>query len=163
MINEEAIVRILPVNRIGEIIHFQLQLPNDTKRIIGLEYGATGQNGVPFPGPADIFGPEGDPSFAVSANKLIGKLGLQNPGSENVFYQGDLIEWRNVHLQEGIASVAWQPSSWSHSRKREEVSLNVEGNTSFIEGIFQDSWGKNEYESLSYNLHLYLWIEKCKP
>lgn len=162
MMNEEAIVRILQVNRIGEIIHFQVQLPNDTKRIIGLEYGTTGQNGVflgspEFPPVAEV-----QPSFRVYANKVIGKISLQNPGSENVFYQGNLIEDRNAELHEGTASTLWQTTSWIHARKREEVSLNVEGNTSFIEGFFQNSWGKNEYESLSYSLHLYLWIEKCK-
>jgi hypothetical protein len=162
MINEEAIVQILSVNRIGEIIHFQVQLPTDTKRIIGLEYGVTGQNGVPLADPEPPPVAEGQPSFRLYANKVIGKISLQNPGSENVFYQGNLIEDRNAELHEGTASTLWQPASWTHSRKREEVSLNVEGNTSFIEGFFQDSWGTNEYESLAYKLHLYLWIEKCK-
>lgn len=162
MMNEEAIVQTLSIGRIGEIIHFQVQLPNDTKRIIALEHGTTGQNGVFLASPEFPPVAEVQPSFRVYANKVIGKISLQNPGSENVFYQGNLIEDRNAELHEGTASTLWQTTSWTHSRKREEVSLNVEGNTSFIEGFFQDSWGKNEYESLSYNLHLYLWIEKCK-
>ncbi len=156
-------MQTLAVSRIGERIYFQVQLPYDTKRIIGLEYGATNQIGVPLPGPSFAFGPEGDTSLKVSRNKVIGKISLQNAGSEHLFYQGDLIENRNKHLGEGIISVLWQPSIWTHSRKREELQLNVESNTSFVEGFFQDSWGAGEYESLAYILHLYLWIEKCKP
>ncbi|MBS1577392.1 MAG: hypothetical protein JST09_18995 [Bacteroidetes bacterium] len=163
MIKEEAIVQTLSGNRIGEIKDVQIQLPNDTKSIIGLEYGAIGFSGVPLPNPFREVGPEEtDPSFIISANKVIGKLSLQSAGNESLFYQGNLIEDRNAYLNEGIATVLWQPAQWSHSRKREELAFNIESNASFIEGFFQDSWGKDEYESLSYSLHLYLWIEKCK-
>ncbi len=162
MIKEEVIVQKLAISRIGERVYFQIELPYDTKRIIGLEYGVKGLNGVLLEDPLEpvinIM-----PSFKVFLNKVIGKLSLQVPGRENLFFQGDLSEERNIATNEAIASVVWQPEVWTYCRKREEISLSVESNTSFIEGLFEDSYGVNEYETLFYQLHLYLWIEKCEP
>jgi len=97
----------------------------------------------------------------VQPNKSIGRLSLQSPGSESVFFENTLLDNRNQVLNEGISSISLQPFEWTHSRKREEISFSVDNNTRFIEGFFQDSFGVDEYESLQYNLHLYLWIEKC--
>jgi hypothetical protein len=124
------------------------------------DYGVTQFDGVPLVNPFREDAGDG-PLLMVFPNKVIGKLSLHNAGNESLFYQGDLIENRNSLLHEQIVAALWQPGEWVYARKREEINMNVGGNTDFIEGLFQDSWGVNEYESLSYKLHLYFWIEKC--
>lgn len=165
MIKEEVIVHILHIRRIGTRFHFQISLPHDTLKIIGIEYGVLKVEGVSLSSTNSwgIGGNEIDMYMRVQSNKLIGKLSLQNPGFENIFFQGDLIENRNWVLNEGINSTAFSPFEWTHCRKKEEISLCVDSNTRFIEGYFQDSFGTGEYETLGYDLHLYLWIEKCNP
>jgi len=156
MIKEEVIVILLPVSRIGQRVYFQKNLPADTKRIIGLEYGITlidgGLSILPLPAATE---------FDIVPDKIIGRLTLQVAGKEGIFFRGDLMEDRNFYLGESATLATWQPAPWSHGGAKLEMELGVYGKASFIEGIFCDSYGVNEYETLSYQLHLYLWIEKC--
>ncbi|MEP7374722.1 MAG: hypothetical protein ABI675_15105 [Chitinophagaceae bacterium] len=156
MIREEAIVILLPVSRIGEKVYFQKSLPGDTRRIIGLEYGVTAVSGDAIALPVVTPSP-----FQVIADKIIGRLTLQIPGREGIFFRGDLMEERNFHVNDGLTDITWTAQVWSHGGNKEEIELSVDSNTDFIEGFFSDSYGKDEFESLTYQLHLYLWIEKC--
>ena len=161
MMREEAISVTFDITRIGQKVYFQKILPRDTKRIIGLEYGAIQEYGEPLPVVPPVFG-GADPFLQVKASKVIGKLNMQVAGRENCFLQCDLAENRNGHFGESVAAVLWQPKLWTHGRKREEINLAVNSDMTLVEGFFQDTWGVDEYEILEYKLCLYLWIEKCK-
>ena len=161
MMKEEVIVKSLRINRIGESQYFQITVPRDVKRIIGLEYGAIEKDGVLRPSPFRTFeAGEDNISLSIFPNTMIGRLVLRTAGCEGVFYQDDLIEDSNTHFGEVIAPVLWEPKRWTHGRKRHHIEFSIEENN-VIYGFFQDSWGSNEYETFSYKLNLYLWIEKC--
>ena len=160
MTREEVIVHRLFIERAGQVTAFQVRLPKDTSRIIGLEYNARKIYGEP----EDIIIHEGGAytggaSFVVKSNKTIGQLSLGNFNCAGLFYQGDLIENRNAAHLEGIASLQYTASPWIQSTKREEICFCVTGHT--IEALFKDSYGAGEYDYLEYELSLYFWIEKC--
>lgn len=157
MIKQEVIAKSLTISRIGEKHHFQMPLPRDAVRIIGVEYGTSEKYGVPVPSPYQIV----ESSMPVHLNKVIGRLTLKAAGCEGIFYQGDLVEDRNIEFGETVAHVIWDPLPWSHGRKRHEIEINISENR-MVQGFFQDCWGADEYESLSYKMNLYLWIEKCE-
>ncbi len=141
----------------GQRYCFQITIPPDAKRIIGIEYGATQKDGdviaaLPEPGAGD--------SLIIFQNRIIGRLVLRSAGCSGVFFQSDLVEDRNIHFGEITAPLIWQPQPWSHGSNRYETQLSVQENT-IVHGIFTDSWGIGEYEWLNYKLNLYLWIEKC--
>ncbi len=161
MIKEQAIVHTLTVKRIGEKTAFQLRLPADTKRLIGLEYWALKTQGELLPNPAlrRVVPPQQDNILHMRANKMIGKLNLQNNGCAGLFYQGILKEYRNIGFQEYVSSVLFTAADWIQSTKRYEINWNVSGG--LVEGLFEDSYGLNEYSTLEYELNLYFWIEKC--
>jgi hypothetical protein len=48
MIKEQVIIKSIEINRPGEIIHFQIKLPSNAKRIIGVEIGGQKLNEVSF-------------------------------------------------------------------------------------------------------------------
>ncbi len=165
MMTEEVIIKKLWIEKIGQLVQFQIQLPKDAKRIIGFEYGLSGSYGIPLQNArmmVAFVNPLGDPSFAVPSNKPIGRLSLQSAGAENCFLQMDLVENRNKKLHEQVAVALWEPQLWTHAGKKEELSLSV-GTNGMVEGFFKNQYGIDEYYSLTYNLLLYLWIEKCKP
>lgn len=157
---EEVIIKSLHIEKIGEKQFFQISLPHDTKRIIGIEYGTTAKDGVPLPSPFFAIGGDQDPSLWLEASKIIGRLVLRTAGCTGIFYQDDLVEDKNIHFGENIAPVLWTPFQWTHGRKRHETKISV-GENRLIHGFYQDSWGIGEFETLSYNLNIYLWIEKC--
>lgn len=156
MMKENCIVKSLFVDRIGKKFYFQISLPRDAKKIIGLEFGANGSCGV-------LVNPE--PLSKVSTgivgfvqNKIIGKISLQVAGKENVFFQKTIVEDRNISMGEFFPT-GFPCNDWSHGRKREEWPVEVEEYT-MIEGLFQDSWGEGEFKSLQYTFNIYVWIEK---
>lgn len=159
---EEVIVHKLLITRIRERVHFQVRLPKDAKRIIGLEYDARKIDGNSYVSRIAFidYGPAGDPSFNRHKSKLIGRLSLGNCNCEGLFYQGDLIEDRNEAQYEGIAAYCYTPKKWINSTKREETNFNVKAG--FLYGLFEDHFGVNEYTELEYELSLYFWIEKCE-
>lgn len=165
MMKEEVIVKSLDIKKIGEKQSFQISLPHDTKKIIGIEHGVMGKQGVPLPSPsfAPFFalGGEDDSSLKVFENKIVGNLVLRRSSCSGIFYQGDVVENQNAHIGENIPPVIWSPQFWTHGRKRHEIELCVCENR-LIHGFYQDSWGIAEYQTLSYTLNLYVWIEKCK-
>lgn len=158
MIKEQAVVHRILITRLGEKVFFQVRLPRDAHRVIGLEYDACKSEGNGYVSRL-AFGWEGDTSFKRRKNKLIGRLTLRNSGCEGVFYQGDLIEDRNEWQYEGIAALGYTPRVWMLSTKRLETSFNVNGG--LIEGYYEDHYGFGEYTELMYELRLYFWIEKC--
>lgn len=165
---EQAIVKRIPITRIGQRVSFQVRLPKDTRRLIGLEYDARKISGNAYVsrlfvdeggGGDPLFGAQGDPSFKRNPNKLIGRLSLRNNFCEGLFYQGNLIEDNNTEQYEGIALQGYVPKPWMHSTRREEIDINV--NAGLIQGLYEDSYALNAYTELEYELTLYFWIEKC--
>jgi hypothetical protein len=164
MMKEEVIVKSLFIEKIGQKQFFQISLPHDTKRIIGIEHGVIGKEGVLLPSPSFApsfaFGGEDDISLDFFENKIIGRVMLRGSSCSGIFYQDDIVENRNPHLGENIAAVIWSPDFWTHGRNRHEIGLRVCENR-MVHGFYQDSWGIEEYQTLSYTLNIYLWIEKC--
>ncbi|MBN8877053.1 MAG: hypothetical protein J0I32_05860 [Sphingobacteriales bacterium] len=176
MMTEQAIVHKILITQIGQRVSFQVRLPKDARRLIGLEYDArkiSGNAYVSFlnayvnflfvdeggEGDPPLFGTQGDPSFRPNPNKLIGRLSLRNSFCEGLFYQGNLVEDNNTEQYEGIALQGYVPKPWMHSTRREEIGINV--NPGLIQGFFEDSYGVNSHTELEYELILYFWIEKC--
>jgi hypothetical protein len=164
IMKEEVIVKNLDIKKIGEKQFFQISLPHDAKRIIGIEHGVTSKDGVLLPSPTfaplSVFGGEDDDSLEVFENKIVGRLVLRGSSCSGIFYQDDVVENQNAHIGENIAAVIWSPQFWTHGRKRHETPLCVSENR-MIHGFFEDSWGIGQYQTLSYTLNLYVWIEKC--
>lgn len=160
---EQAIAHKIFISRISQRVGFQVRLPKDAKRLIGLEYDARKIYGETSGDPFALREVEeeeySDSSFNRNRNKVIGKLSLQNTFCEGLFYQGDLIEDCNELHYEGIAARLFEPKPWMQSTRREEIGINV--HTGLIQGLFEDCYGLNEYSELEYELTLYFWIEKC--
>lgn len=164
MTKEEAIVYTLSITKSEEAKNFQIRLPDDTKRIIGLEWGVvrtfyaiTGNYTDPewwqFPNTNDL-------SFQVKPTRVIGELTLQTMGTENIFFRGEVNEIDNNLFWADFSKPSMnQFKEWTHGRKREELEINVASDR-IVEAYYKDRWGIVNAVIARYKLHLYLWIEK---
>jgi|SRR6186713_3327804 len=147
---QEVVAYTIPVTRQGQMEYFQIRMPHNTARIIGLEFGM-----LPDEGQISLPVTTIDPHFQMRANEQFGRLTLQVPSCGGIFYQGELTKDKNIHLGEAVGFINWQPGLWTHGRKRSEVELSLPGAT-FVEGLYCNM---NE-EDDQYFVHIYLWIEK---
>lgn len=164
MMKEEVIVTRIAITSPGEVRNFQVNLPADTRRIIGVELGAFrafyAQTGNYYDPEWWSFSNANDPLFQVKPSKTVGDCTLQTPGIENIFFRGEMKDKdSNVFWTDFTRPLMNQFSEWTHSRRREAMELNVDGN-SIVEGCFKDQWGVLNALFVSYTFHIYLWIEK---
>jgi len=94
----------------------------------------------------------------MRTNEQFGRLTLRVPGCGGIFYQGELVKDKNIHLGEAVGFRHWQPGLWTHARKRTEIELNVPS-ACFVEGLFCNT----HEDSDLYYAHIYLWIDKAAP
>lgn len=163
MIRQQVIVTILPISRIGQRVYFQIKLPKDTNRIVGVEHSVMGMHTVNNFSKAALKPPPVNIFFKVVSNDPIGRLTLLAPGRANMFFQADIIDYANIHLYHDVTASTFSPAPWSHSGKSEEWGVNIDGDIPIIEGSFRDCRPADSYDGFAYNMHVYLWIEKLVP
>jgi hypothetical protein len=159
-----VIVSTLSVTKPREIKNFQIALPCDAGRIIGVEWGAirsfyavTGNYTDP-----ELWGfPNmNDPLFQVKPNKVIGEISMQTLGPENVFFRGEIKDKdSNIFWADFSNPVINQFKEWTHRRRMEEMEINVDNNT-IVEVCYKDRLGIINAVFALYTVHLYLWVEK---
>ncbi|HEX7904892.1 MAG TPA: hypothetical protein VF487_13530 [Chitinophagaceae bacterium] len=167
MIKEKVLVLTISITKPKEIKNFQIILPADTKRIIGVEFGTirtfyaeTGNYNDPewiqFPNTNDSL-------FHVRPNKTVGEFSLLTLGKENIFLKSEVKDKEsNTFWADFSKPVMNQFAEWTHCTRKEEFDVDVNGNE-IVEGCFKDRWGIINELIVRYTFHLYLWIEKiCK-
>ena len=160
---EEVIITELVIKKFGERKYFQVSLPLDTERIIGVELGHFADAGIYIPALSPY--PDTVPAnFVIHASPVAGQLTLSSMGAENMFYQGELV-MEDYHPAFGqVANPFFAENTSSHGKKKEPLSVNVSGNSPIVEGYYKDNWGGAGSGPVSgdvnYTIHIYIWIEK---
>lgn len=171
MIREEVIVHTEKIERQGQTKYFQVALPRDTGRIIGIECSAIREaSGATSSGMLFLFGTAAlvdpvadiDPLFHIKVAETIGRLTLYSPDTADVFFQEDV---RQKDISSGYADFSQYPAvfgQWSHNSKRYETGISVKNCSALIEGHFKDTWGALYNYHVIYYLNIYIWIEKLQ-
>lgn len=173
---EEVIIQSIGITKKNEQQFFQVKLPRDTNKIIGIETGIYIQAA-----PLYSFVPSEDNSGFIRRNNMMGVLQLQTNGKPDIFYSKEIFE-RDLNIgeaeikiipdqpkkEEKVAFLREEPpdgnsfdffTCWTHGSKREEDSLNICGCT-LINGQFKDAVGEYFGTDISYKVILYIWIER---
>lgn len=169
MIGEEVILHTEQIERQGQSKYFQVVLPSDTTRIIGVETsairqmsGASNSDMFFFFGTAPLIYPVADIDtlFKIKVADTVGRLTLHSPDATGIFFQDDI---RQKDTSPKYADFTQYPAAfdqWSHNTKRYETSINVKNCSNLIEGHFKDTWGALYNYHVIYQLNIYIWIEK---
>ena len=118
---------------------------------------ATGScgNEPPPPPPAQY-----DLLFRINNNEKVGKLSLQSPDVTDIFFQADVFrEDRSINF----ADFSYSPieiGEWIRGRKRVATDVLITTASPILEAYYKDSWGEFYNADVSYQLNVYIWIEK---
>jgi hypothetical protein len=155
---EQAIVTHLAITKSKQVKVFQVRLPKNTIRIIGIEtsirlMGQSGPVKTPVPGPikqagavaqvAQVAAPlasygEFGRFMFFRRNTFFGDLKLQSCERGNIFFVKDIEEDVNLGFGDFSQVGRWQALPYSHEWKREEDRVVVDGCTTIIQGIYKD-------------------------
>ena len=177
---EGVIIQSIGITKKKEQIFFQVKLPRDTHKIIGIETGLFVESALP----GFIPNIQGNANM-IRRNGLIGTLQLQASGKPNLFYAKEIFD-KDINI--GVNELKIVPPEvinerliepmrlkaddvpdegnnfsdftiWSHGTKREEDPVNVCG-CQIINGQFKDTVGEYYETNIQYKIILYIWIER---
>ena len=176
---EEVIIQSIRITKKKEQSFFQVKLPRDTYKIIGIETGLYIESELPGVLPYI----QGDTNM-LQRNRLIGTLQLQAWGKPNLFYAKDIFD---KDINSGVNELKIVPdvierrliepqlrrgddvphdgnnfsdfTIWSHGTKREEDPVSV-CRCHIINGQFKDAAGEYYNIDIQYRVTLYIWIER---
>jgi hypothetical protein len=166
MMKEEIIRHREYIEKLGQQKYFQIELPFDVKRIIGIETGVFryasnialfGGNLAEDPASDPI-----EPQFKIGFNDPVGSLVLQTTDKPGIIYQGEIrqtdfnCKWADFTM--GLYADLFD--QFSHDRKRYEDVIITDLCTPRINGYYKDCWGEHYSYQVEYELLIYLWIEK---
>lgn len=158
---EKVIIHAVRITRKGELQHFQVRIPRDAARIIGVETGVRIASTLDQEWVKLVYGSlQWDTTaFGFYKSMLIGDLRLQSCEKANLFYASDIYE-RDINL--GIGD--WTDKQFAvrevtHGRKREEVRAEANGDTTILQGTFRDKIGEHLNMHLLYEVRIYVWYE----
>jgi hypothetical protein len=182
MIREHVVITQVNITNAGQVKHFQVKLPKNAKRIIGVELGGRLLQRTDRPISDAMPAPyaEHSAAYSVSAsgasagaetsaptyfkrNKLIGEVKLQSCEEANIFYAGHLQTDENIGYGDFTQNNFWMPSAFSHQAQSLEERVVVDGNSTIIQGIYRDRIGEQSKVSYSYLVNIYVWIEIEEP
>jgi len=179
MMKEGVIITKISIKRQGERKHFQIKLPNDTKFIIGVEYGgrlisksdaikfAVAPIAAPtieptalgkeYP-PLDAGTVEERPRGLFKRNQLVGELKLQSSEESNWFYSTDVFV-ADANLSYGdFSNAGFNVNDYTHGNKRTEEIVKVDAESTIIQGWYLDALGKTQKVDINYEVTIYVWI-----
>jgi hypothetical protein len=179
MMKEGVIITKISIKRQGERKHFQIKLPNDTKFIIGVEYGGRliGKSDkmkleaaamptsaveaaiveIPYPILDAIPIEERSKTF-FKRNQLIGELKLQSSEESNWFYSTDVFG-ADANLKYGdFSNAGFNVNDYTHGNKRTEEIVKVDAESTIIQGWYLDAIGKSQKVDINYEVTIYVWI-----
>lgn len=119
--------------------------------------GSCGNEPPPPPPPAAI---KYDQLFTIRNNEKAGLLSLQSPDITDIFLQTEIFrEDKNINY----ADFSYSPieiGEWIRGRKRIATDVLVTTRSPMLEAYYKDSWGTFYNTDVSYQLNIYVWIEK---
>ena len=165
------IVKEVKIQKQGEINFFQVRLPQDTKRIIGIETDAIIISPFTL---ASSHGSEPNPDGTVAGqiinrtpflkwdttvNPTLGKLKLQSQDRAGIFFETWIYF---IQLGGGIPDMSFgmfPKSPYSLNQNSPPKKVNLTCKHSSIEGMYEDEFGKTQNRDMNYILKVFVWIE----
>jgi hypothetical protein len=99
------------------------------------------------------------PDLNFKNTPVIGELLLQSLEKANIFYS-EILRIDEPNLEYGDATANLFPmTAYSHEDKKYPKKVDVDGNTTLIQGLFKDRFGAAFKKDFSYTVKIFVWVE----
>lgn len=176
MMRARVIIKEITIRKQGEVQFFQIRLPKNARRIIGVDTDIVLLSALQQQADASIRPDKGNgvpPSMEVNrtpflrwtakSNPTVGKLKLQSMDRHNLFFDS----WLSfIYLNSAMPDMRFglyprNPYSLITNSHPRPVSVPVSNMS--INGLFTDAIGTRRQIDTSYRVKVFLWIETSEP
>lgn len=158
MVKEQVIVKQIAINKVNQVVDFQMKLPTDAKKVVGIE---TGISVI-----APLLHIELNPVIPTQGllmpfnrQRLFGELTLQSFEASNVFYSTQVKVENNEIMGDYTTNNFFQPKPYVLQSLLEPDPISICGTSTIIRCIYKNLLPENEHHELNYQLRIYLWLE----
>lgn len=158
---EQVIITPIKVRQAGQIVYFQIKLPTNARRIIGIELTERIIN-YPEPTQAGSGKGKGDDEGLTKGFKrssVLGEVRLQSCEEANLFYSSYVMVERNLAYGD-FSSLHFKPKAFSHQTQALEEPIIVDADSTIIQGMYKDLTANDSDNDPVYIVNVYVWIEK---
>lgn len=159
---EQVLITQLRITKAGQVKHFQVKLPKNVIRIIGIEMSFRLIHGLSIDETGTGLAPVLElPRFfsPFKSNRFIGELKLQSCEEANIFYATHLQTDENIGAGDFSQNDYWKARTFTHQSKTEEDIVIVDADTTIIQGIYKDRIGEINNTDVEYKVNVYVWVE----
>lgn len=156
---KRVIIETFVIDKPSQVQIFEVIIPRDVERIVGVELGfnllegdlseGSGSGGSGGGGAWDI-------PILIKRNVCAGELRLQSFSKANLFYAGEISLDRNIDNGD-FTSQFFPPKVYTHLSKAEEVKIKLTSRNRMIRGIYRDKLSASITGAYKYQVKLYLW------
>jgi hypothetical protein len=165
MRTKEVVIVPISISKAGQICHFQVKLPKNTKCVTGVQLGArwTGQvssdGKIPMPINPNLPEPNEWRSIFFQRNILLGEVKLQSCEKANIFYAGQVQLDNNLRYGVFGQNNFWRPQPFTQQIQWFEDVAQADGISTIIQGVYQDRYGTSTGNIPEYTVNVYVWTE----
>jgi hypothetical protein len=159
MMREKVIIKSFLIDKPKQTKIFEVRIPRELERIIGIELGFSLVEGIlPEPTSDGTVGTHGLFSIGIARNVCVGELRLQNVSKANLFYAGELKIDRNIDKGD-FSSQFFPPKIYTHQIHSFETEVKLTAKNRVIRGIYRDKLSDHISEAFKYKVSVYIWTE----
>jgi len=157
---EKVLIHEFEVHKQGEVVYFQIKLPDDLKRIVGIQ---TAVHGIDYVGQFFISDPPLQDLYRVRFNLKAGRLQLRSAGYTNTFYTHFLPLFDNNQMQGDYSQTpTFRAGPYTHSDQRQHLRVIINDNTPVVFGTYTDRYNAFYTTDNSYSVQINLWYLSCE-
>jgi len=177
---EQVLITALKITKAGQVKTFQVRIPKNAVRIIGIEIGGrliksprrdgTRSEAIDVASGNGTIAGEFNPKLNMHAeaikslmpfkrNVLFGELKLQSCEEANIFYAAHVMSDENIGMGDFSKKGNWDAHVFTHQQKTEEDIVIVNGDSTIIQGIYKDRIGELNKMDYQYIMNVYVWVE----
>lgn len=181
MSRARLIVKEVVIQKQGEVNFFQIRLPKNAMRILGietdvfmesvLETGASGAVSGSLGG-VKPDGTIGSPlevnrtpflKWSRTSNPVVGKLKLQSMDRSNIFFETWVsFVFLNASLQD-MSFGLFPKSPYSLVVQSKPKPIEIPCSNTIINGLFADDIGSRKNTDMKYRVKVFVWIQTSEP
>ncbi|MGQ0829347.1 MAG: hypothetical protein ACT4ON_13245 [Bacteroidota bacterium] len=97
--------------------------------------------------------------ITVNPNLIVAELKLQSCEKANIFYATDITADTNIPQGDYSLQGFWQANEFTHKTKAEEEEIEVNADSTILQGVLKDKIGESFNINFDYVVSVYVWVE----